>query len=146
MNKIESKKFDGVHWKLWWKISICLYLIFFVRRNLNQACDMYSLRAKTFLFVWISHADGGFYHIWKMCFKYIQLMQVRSAFRIFFLLFLAHLNRRLKWACLITICPLSVVVVVVNFSHFLLLQNHWANFNQTWYNVFLGKRDSSVFK
>ena len=34
------------------------------------------------------------------------------------------------------ICPLSVVVVVgifvINFSHFhLLLQNHWANFNQT---------------
>ena len=58
--------------------------------------------------------------------------------------FLAHLSQRLKWAFLIKICPLSVVVVVVvvvvgvavNFSHFhLLLQNHWANFNQTWHKL-----------
>ena len=49
-------------------------------------------------------------------------------------LFLSHLSRKLKWAFLIKICPLSVVVdgvvvvvvVVVNFSHFhLLLQNHY---------------------
>ena len=62
--------------------------------------------------------------------------------------FLAHLSRRLKWAFLIKICPLSVVVVVVvNFSHFhLLLQNHWANFNQTWHKAPLGKGDSSLFK
>ena len=30
-----------------------------------------------------------------------------------------------------------------NFSHFhLFLQNHWANFHQTWHNTSLGKRDS----
>ena len=50
------------------------------------------------------------------------------------LCFLAHLSQRLKWAFLITICPLSVVVVVVavvNFSHFhILLKNHWANFSK----------------
>ena len=35
----------------------------------------------------------------------------------------------------------------VNFSHFhLLLQNHWANFNQTWHKVSLGEGDSSLFK
>ena len=40
-----------------------------------------------------------------------------------------------------------VVIIVVNFSHFcLLLQNHRANFNQTWHNVSLGKWDSSLFK
>ena len=52
---------------------------------------------------------------------------------------LAHLSPRLKWAFLITICPLTVfVVVVVNFSHFqLLLQNHWVNFNQTWHKASL---------
>ena len=35
----------------------------------------------------------------------------------------------------------------VNFSHFL-LQNHWANFNQTWHNESLstGKWNSSLFK
>mgnify|MGYP003688899091 CR=1 FL=1 len=26
-----------------------------------------------------------------------------------------------------------------------LLQNHWANFNQTWHNAFLGEGDSSLF-
>ena len=54
--------------------------------------------------------------------------------------FLAHLSRRLKWTFLITICPFSVFVVVVNFSHFhLLLQNHWANFNQTVHKLSLGE-------
>ena len=61
--------------------------------------------------------------------------------------FLAHLSLRLKWAFLITICQLSVVVVVVvNFSYFhLLLQNHRANFNQTLHNASLGKWDSNSF-
>ena len=50
--------------------------------------------------------------------------------------FLAHLSRRLKWTFLIKICPLSVFVVVVNFSHFhLLLQNHLTNFKQTFHNA-----------
>ena len=51
---------------------------------------------------------------------------------------------------LIKICPLSVVdvvVVVVNFLHLhLLLQNHWANFNQTWHKASFGEEDSSLFK
>ena len=44
-------------------------------------------------------------------------------------------------------CPLSVVVVVVvNFSNFhLLLQNHWAIFNQTLHKAPLGEGDSSFF-
>ena len=37
-----------------------------------------------------------------------------------------------------------VIVVVVNFSYFhLLLQNHWANFNQTWHKASLGEGNSS---
>ena len=68
--------------------------------------------------------------------------------RMLLLLFLANLSRRLKLAFLVKICPFSVVVVVVvvgvNFSHFhLLLQKHWANFNQTWHKAFLGEGDSS---
>ena len=56
--------------------------------------------------------------------------------------FLVHLSRRLKWAFLIEICPLSVVVV--HFSHFyLLLQSHWASFNRTWHKASLGEEDSS---
>ena len=40
-----------------------------------------------------------------------------------------------------------VVIVVVNFSYFhLLLQNHWANFNQTWHKAFFGDEDWSLFK
>ena len=51
------------------------------------------------------------------------------------------------------VCPsvrLSVrtsVCLFVNFSRFhLLLQNHWANFNQTWQKASLGEGDSSLFK
>ena len=40
-----------------------------------------------------------------------------------------------------------VIVVVVNFSHFhLLLQNHWANSNQTWHKASLGEGNLSLFK
>ena len=51
----------------------------------------------------------------------------------------------LKWAFLIKLCPLSVVVVVVvvNFSGFhLLLQNHLANFNHT---CIIGWREFKFF-
>ena len=58
--------------------------------------------------------------------------------------FLAHLSWKLKWAFLIT-CRPSSVCPSVNFSHFhLLLQNHWANFNQTWHKASLGEGDSSL--
>ena len=58
----------------------------------------------------------------------------------------------LKWAFLIKICLLFVVVVgvvvlvVVNFSHFLLLRNQKAIFNKTWHKTSLGEVDSSLFK
>ena len=60
--------------------------------------------------------------------------------KIKYLNILAHLS---LWAFLVKICPLSVIVVVVGdvvkFSIFhLLLQNHWANFNQTLHNASLG--------
>ena len=43
------------------------------------------------------------------------------------------------------VCP--SVCPSVNFSHFhLLLQNYWANFNQTWHKASLGKGDSSLLK
>ena len=61
-------------------------------------------------------------------------------------MFLAHLSWKLKWAFLIT-CRPSSLCLSVNFSNFhLLLQNHWANFNQTWHKVSLGEGDSSLFK
>ena len=44
------------------------------------------------------------------------------------------------------VCP-SVRHLSLNFSHFLLLlQNHWANFNQTWHKASLGRGDSSLFR
>ena len=47
--------------------------------------------------------------------------------------FLVHLSRRLKCTIVITRCPSSVrpSSVVVNFSHFQLLWNHWTEFNKT---------------
>ena len=55
---------------------------------------------------------------------------------------------KVKWAYLNKICPFSVVVVVfVSFPHFhLLLQNHSANFYQTWYKASQSQGDSSLFK
>ena len=62
---------------------------------------------------------------------------------------LAKLSWKLKWAFLFARRP-SVrlsVLLSVNFSHFfLLLQNHWANFNQIWRRASLGNWDSKLFK
>ena len=64
----------------------------------------------------------------------------------FDLSFLAHLSWKLKWAFLIAFRP-SSVCPSVNFSYFrLLLQNHWANFNQTCHKASLGEGNSSLFK
>ena len=59
-------------------------------------------------------------------------------------LFLAHLSWKLKWAFLITRCPASVCLSVClsdcKLLHFwLLLQNCWTNFNQTWHKSSLGE-------
>ena len=44
-----------------------------------------------------------------------------------------------------SVCP--SICLSVNFSHFqLLLQKHWANFNQTWHKISPGEGDSSLFK
>ena len=75
------------------------------------------------------------YNLWQIVYNYT----VINTNKIFYptMNFLAHLSWKLKWAFLITcrpsVCP-SVRLSVrpsVNFSHFHLLQNHWANFNQT---------------
>ena len=39
----------------------------------------------------------------------------------------------------------SVVIVVKNFKHVHLLQNHEANFNQTWHKASLGEGDSNIY-
>ena len=45
-----------------------------------------------------------------------------------------------------SVCLLCVVHPSVYFSHFHLLENHRANFNQTWYKASFGDWDSSLFK
>ena len=64
--------------------------------------------------------------------------------------FWAHLSWKLKWVFLIAFLPSSVCLSVrpsVNFSYFwLLLQNHWANFNQTWHKASLSEWDLIFFK
>lgn len=62
---------------------------------------------------------------------------------------LAHLSWKHKLAFLNKICLLSVGIgIVVNFSrfHHFLLQNPWADFNQTWHKALLGEGVSSLFK
>ena len=61
-----------------------------------------------------------------------------------------NLSLELKALVSFSVQNLSVVVVgvvVLNFSHFyLLLQNHWANFNHSWHKACLGEHDSILFK
>ena len=113
-----------------YKVSLLLQIIPVIQINIHNE---YSTETEYMFIWWLGH-----FKISAHCHYYHHLT------------FLAHLSRRLKWAFLIKICPLSVVVVVVvvvNFSHFhLLLQNHWANFNQTCHKASLGEGDSSLFK
>ena len=71
-------------------------------------------------------------------------------------LFFNSLEPNAQVSFLIKICSLFVIVVVVNvvvvvivvnYEHFrLLLQNHWANLNQTLHKAFLGKGNSRMLK
>ena len=46
----------------------------------------------------------------------------------------------------LSVCVVVVIGVVLNFSQFNpLLQNHWANFNQTWHRATFGEGDLSLF-
>ena len=62
--------------------------------------------------------------------------------------YLAHLSRKLKWAVLIKSCPsLLLLSLLLSLTfHIFILQNHWANFNQTWHKAYLVKGDSSLSK
>ena len=61
--------------------------------------------------------------------------------------FLAHLSRRSKFVRCPVVVVVVVVAVVVNFLRFhLLLQNHWANFSQSWHKSYLGKGNLKLFK
>ena len=63
---------------------------------------------------------------------------------------LSHLSWRLMWTflierifvcCLLFVVVVSVLIVVfVNFSNFVSLKNHWANFNQPWHKASLDER------
>ena len=138
-----AKSFSPLQRKLFY-VSDFLFLVQtinpssrFIKKQKKQS-GMYVSDKEFSLRSWIEpfHSQGLLFHLPKT----------------FQLVFLAHLSQRLKWAFLITIIRLSVVavgvgVVVVKFSHFLLLlQNHWANFNQTWHKVSLSEGDLSFFK
>jgi hypothetical protein len=88
------------------------------------------------------------------CIMFWRCPSVRASVRLGsfnFLDFLAHLSWKLKWAFLIALCPSSVrlsvcpsvrpsVCLSVRLLHFqLLLQNRWANFNQSWHKSSVGK-------
>ena len=52
-----------------------------------------------------------------------------------------------RLSSVVCLCARPSVCLSVNFSYFrLLLKNHYANFNQTWYKASLGGEDSSLFK
>jgi hypothetical protein len=53
---------------------------------------------------------------------------------------LVHLRWKIKWAFLIARCPVSVLPSVCTLLNFwLLIQNHWTNFNHTWHKSSLGE-------
>jgi hypothetical protein len=61
-------------------------------------------------------------------------------------LFISSPEWKLKWAFLIACCPSSSLPSVCKLLHFRPLQNHCANFNQTWHKLSLVEGDSKLFK
>jgi hypothetical protein len=62
------------------------------------------------------------------------------------ILFLAHLSWKLKWAFLIYSLVVHHLSLCELLYFRLLLQSHWANFNQTWHKSSFGGGDSKLFK
>ena len=54
-------------------------------------------------------------------------------------IYLAQLSSKLKWSFLVCLSGRKLFT-------FYLLQNHWANINQTWHKAFLAEEDSSLIK
>ena len=101
----------------------------------NHSADPFEILDTTFLF-----CHCGFFFIkidwiWKWI-NNLHSVQVLTCRLLKFLI--AHLSWKLKWAFLIACRP------SVNFSHFHLLQNHCANFNQTWHKASFGEGDSNL--
>ena len=56
-------------------------------------------------------------------------------------------STELFWSKFVVVFGVIVLGVGLNFSHFhLLLQNHWANFSQTWQKASLGEGNSNFLK
>ena len=96
-----------------------------------------------------------------LCIMYFMCRVICVSSLVCFKLTWAESSIELFWSPVVrplSVCPSMCLSVrlSVNFSHFhLLLQNHWAIFNQIWHNVslgegyssfFMGEGDSSLFK
>jgi hypothetical protein len=108
-----------------------LWQLSYKRKRMNRVCLQYCKRKQDILFF--------FFFLHHFDFKKIQVAQ-----------FLADLSWKLKWAFLIacrpsSVCP-SVLRLSVRLLHFQLLQNCWANFNQSWHRLSLGKGSSELYK
>ena len=89
------------------------------------------------------------YYIFLMCKKHFMQDSNNILIELFYLESPQTLGKKFKWILKVwNIYVVGVVVDVgVNFTHFhILLQNHGANFNQTWHKASLGRGDSSLFK
>ena len=98
----------------------------------------------------ITNSNPDFFFSFKLCWN----VTIKKVF-VFCFSFLDYLSWKFKWAFLIDCRPSSVCRSVFlpvclpseNFSHVrLLLQKHWANFNQTRHKGSLGEELSSLFK
>ena len=117
-----------------------LYYIFYLLLGflVNHLLIVLDIHSLTFVF-WIIDINQipqrplhSFIFFWQPRFPLI-LLKFRSPFKLTW----AESSSEFFWS---SVCP------SVNFSHFHLLQNHWANFNQTCHKASLGGGDSSLYK
>ena len=129
--------------RLWSEYDPEAKLVSSYRFSDNFFCMMFVIWMLDSYQFWLTSSRQDFlegYHIGGLS---LSLLDYHKPLLAMAVVFKAHQSWKLEWAFLIACC-LSSVCPSVNCSHFqLLLQNHWANFNQTWHKASLCKGDSN---
>ena len=114
--------------------------------------DIHEFCVKVYFIFWSELSDDTYFKVWNIVNHPVPMFNRLPVIQDVKWLFSSpELKAQVSFSDHLSsvLCP-SVrlsVCLSVNFSHFhLLLQNHCANFNQTWHKASLGEGDSSLFK
>ena len=136
-----------LNWCVAYIHELSMTLIFDLKVKCKRVFNMILCPGHSFFILWHSHT----YMVHCQSLGNKCECQGSSDREVVFKFLLAHLSWKLNLSfsdhlsCVVCVFVCLSVRPSVKFSRFQLIQNHWANFNQTWHKPSLGRGDSSLF-